>query len=307
MNIVIFSKEVLDPEKRLDWGALASIPGVQILEEDTRDTQMEWVVDADIICGNHVRFDRELLSKAKHLKYIVMMCTGYNHVDLEYCKERGIQVSNIPTYGTSSVAQFTMALILEACHRLDKNMAFVKEGRWGNGDQRFNWQAPQILLENKTLGIIGYGRIGKAVGNMAKAFGMKILTAGRDTLEQEYVFRNADILSLHCNLTEENEHMICAETIALMKEGVILINTARGKLVDEDAVLDGLRSGKIYCVASDVSEKEPIPRDHPLLQMDSFLLTPHIAWSNERARQNIIDGTAENIEAFLDGDPIHLL
>ncbi|MDO5755157.1 MAG: NAD(P)-dependent oxidoreductase [Tissierellia bacterium] len=307
MKKVLLTKDRLEKNKDLDWTKLEAFDDMTIYEKANREEQKEYIKDAEILLAEGVRLDRDLLDHGKNLKYIIILSTGYNSCDLDYCNERGILVSNIPTYGTDIVAQYTMALLLEICHRIGLHSDYVKEGGWQKKGEKLHWQRDQILLNGKSLGIIGYGRIGKAVGKIAKAFGMELITAGRKPEDQKRVFREADIISLHCNLTEENHNLIDEEAIGTMKDGVIIINTARGGLIDEKALYQGLKSGKIHGAALDVSKKEPIEKDNPLLSLDSILQTPHMAWGAPEARQRILDQAADTIEEYVKGTPIHVV
>jgi glycerate dehydrogenase len=248
-----------------------------------------------------------------NMKFIAVLATGYNVVDVACAKEKGIPVSNVPAYGTASVSQFSIALLLEICHHIGHHDATVHAGKWTNHVDWCYWDYPLIELENKTIGIIGFGRIGQAEGRVAKALGMRVLAndlypsdAGRQIAEYvdlETLYAEADVISLHCNLTAENTQMINKASIAKMKDGVILINNARGQLIHEQDVADALNSGKIAAAGLDVVSSEPIKADNPLLRAKNCIITPHISWAPRESRQRIMDCTEDNIKAFLAGLP----
>ena len=241
------------------------------------------------------------------MRYVGVLATGYNVVDVAAAKEHGVVVTNIPTYGTAAVAQYVFALLLEVCHHVGHHNAEVQKGRWTSGRDFCFWDYPLMELAGKTMGIIGYGRIGRETASLARAFGMKVVAAAPHAQDPEVVsldelLAKSDVISLHCPLTTENAGMINAETIAKMKDGVILINTARGPLVDEAALREALLSGKVQAAAVDVVSVEPIRADNPLLGLDNCLITPHIAWAPRESRQRLMDVAVENVAAFLRGE-----
>jgi len=221
-------------------------------------------------------------------------------------------VCNVPTYATEAVAQFVFALLLELCHRVGHHNAQVQKMRWTNNRDFCFWDYPLMELQGKTMGLVGLGRIGQATKKLAEAFGMKVLCC-RSTPDApgcvplETLLRESDIVSLHCPLTDKTRHIINAETIGKMKDGVIIINTGRGPLIDDAALRDALISGKVYGAAVDVATVEPIPADNPLLGLDNCIITPHIAWATGEARQRLMDTVAENIRAFLNGTPVNVV
>ena len=242
---------------------------------------------------------------------IGVLATGFNVVDTVAAAERHIPVCNVPSYATDAVAQYTFALLLELCHRVGAHNQAVQEGRWTQGREFCFWDYPQIELSGKTMGLIGYGRIGKAVERIACAFDMTVLhttPSGREgSVSLDEVLRQSDVISLHCPLTKENRHLISHETIAKMKPGVLLINTGRGPLVDEAALREALLNGHVAGAAMDVTEQEPIPADSPLLGLDNCLITPHIAWAAKEARQRLMNTVVENVRAFLQGSPVNVV
>ena len=241
------------------------------------------------------------------------MATGYNVVDCYAARERGVTVCNVPDYGTAAVAQFTFSLLLELCHRVDHHDRRVHELAWCDCPNFCFWETPQMELAGKTLGIIGYGRIGKAVTKLARAFGMEVVVYSRRQpvgeeipyADLDTLLKTADIVSLHCPQTPENTGMIGSEALSKMKDGAILINTARGGLLDEQAVADALRAGKLRAAAVDVVSREPMERDNPLLSAPNCIITPHMAWAPVESRQRIVDCTVSSIRGFLAGEPVN--
>jgi glycerate dehydrogenase len=273
----------------------------------------ERIGDADIVVNNKTPITKETIDKCPNLKLIAMLATGYNVVDYNYAKEKGIPVVNVPTYGTASVSQFSIALLLELCHHIGHHNDSVHAGNWANNIDWCYWDYPLIELEGKTMGIIGFGRIGQAEGRIAKALGMKVLAydvypndSGREIgeyVDLDTLLASADVVSLHCNLTPENTELIRKENIAKMKDGALLLNNARGQLINEQDVADALNSGKLGGAGLDVVYTEPIKADNPLLNAKNCIITPHISWAPIESRQRIMDITADNIKAFIDGKP----
>ncbi len=269
--------------------------------------------EADIVVTNKTPISKETIDKCPGIKLIAMLATGYNVVDYKYARERGIPVANVPTYGTASVSQYSIALLLEICHHIGHHSDSVKKGDWAANVDWCYWDYPLIELEGKTIGIVGFGRIGQKEGRIAKALGMNVIAydlfeseSGRAIAEYvslEKLYEQADVITLHCNLTEENTRMINKSSIAKMKDGVILINNARGQLIDEQDVADALNSGKIGAAGLDVVYTEPIRSDNPLLSAKNCIITPHISWAPKESRQRIMDCTYSNIKAFLNGTP----
>ena len=258
-----------------------------------------------------------VIDACPNMKMISMLATGYNVVDYVYAKEKGIPVTNVPTYGTASVSQFSIALLLEICHHIGHHDASVHAGNWANCVDWCYWDYPLIELEGKTIGIIGFGRIGQAEGRIAKALGMNVVAydlypndSGRaiaEYVDLDTLYARADVISLHCNLTPENTGMINKDSIAKMKDGVILINNARGQLIHEQDVADALNSGKMGAAGLDVVYTEPIRADNPLLKAKNCIITPHISWAPKESRQRIMDTAVENVKAYLAGAPINVV
>ena len=267
---------------------------------------------AEIVYTNKTPLTRETLFKAPNLKYVGVLATGYNVVDVAAAKELGIPVTNIPTYGTSAVAQFVFALLLEVCHRVGHHNDAVQQGRWTAGRDFCFWDYPLIELSGKTMGIIGYGRIGRATADIARAFGMRVLAydpgqSGEDLVPLSALLEKSDVISLHCPLLPGTEGIINQETIARMKDGVILINTSRGPLVREKDLREALLSGKVYAAAVDVVSTEPIGADNPLLGLANCLITPHIAWAPKESRVRLMDIAVDNLRRFLEGNPVNVV
>lgn len=316
MKIVILDGYTLNPGD-LSWEGLKKLGELTVYDRTPKDKIVERISDAEIVFTNKVPITREVLEKT-NIKYIGVLATGYDVVDVNAAKEKGIPVTNIPTYGTASVAQMVFAHILEICHRVAAHSEVVKAGEWTNNPDWCFWKYPLIELADKNMGIIGYGRIGQAVGKIAQAFGMKVLAHDKyqnKDLESEtmkYVsldelLKNSDVISLHCPLTEENRGIINKSTIAKMKDSVIIINTARGQLIVEEDLAEALNQGKVYAAGLDVVSKEPIEADNPLLKAKNIFITPHIAWAPKESRQRLIDIAVDNLRAFLEGQPVNVI
>lgn len=313
MKIVILDGHAINPGD-LSWDCFRAFGEVRYYDRtETEEDTIARIGDAQIIILNKTAITESVLAACPGIQLICILATGYNVVDIQAAAKRGIPVCNVPGYGTDAVAQFTFALLLELCHHVGHHSQVVHEGKWSRCPDFCFWDTPQMELAGKTMGIIGYGSIGKAVGNIARAFGMKVLAYSRTNRGgEEYVtlgelLRQSDVVSLHCPLFPETKGIINADTIALMKDGAILLNTARGPLIDEAAVADALHRGKLRGMAADVATQEPIPADSPLLSAPNCILTPHIAWAPLEARQRVFDRAVENIQAFLDGHPIHVV
>ncbi len=313
MKIVILDGSGLNPGD-LDYGCFQQFGEVTLYEktEGFQDT-VSRIGDHEIVLVNKVPITDAVLDACPGIKLICVTATGYNVVDCAACAKRGIPVTNVPSYGTAAVAQFTMALILELCHRMDVHNQSVHQGDWIKSPAFCYWLTPQMELAGKTIGIVGFGRIGRAVGRLAKAFGMRVLTYNRSQCEEglaigEYVdldtlLTQSDIVSLHCPQTAETTKLINADTLARMKDGAMLINTARGGLVDEAALAAALNSGKLRGAAVDVVAQEPMAADNPLLGADHCIITPHIAWAPVESRQRLLDCVVENVRGYLNGKP----
>lgn len=310
MKIVVLDGHMENPGD-LSWAELEKLGELTVYDFSEPAEAAERMADAEIVLTNKTVITREMIESHPHLRMIGVLATGFNVVDTVAAAERHIPVCNVPSYATDAVAQYTFALLLELCHRVGAHNQAVQEGRWTQGREFCFWDYPQIELSGKTMGLIGYGRIGKAVERIARAFDMTVLhttPSGREgSVSLDEVLRQSDVISLHCPLTKENRHLISHETIAKMKPGVLLINTGRGPLVDEAALREALLNGHVAGAAMDVTEQEPIPADSPLLGLDNCLITPHIAWAAKEARQRLMNTVVENVRAFLQGSPVNVV
>ena len=319
MNIVVLDGYTENPGD-LSWEALAAFGALTVYDRTAYAESpliAERIGDAEIAVTNKTPISRDTIDRCKNLRLIAVLATGYNVVDCAYAREKGIPVVNVPAYGTASVSQYAIALLLEICHRIGHHDASVHAGKWTDNADWCYWDYPLIELAGKTMGIVGFGRIGQAEGRIARALGMHVIACDPHQSESgravgEYVsldelYARADVISLHCNLTPENAGMINRASIAKMKDGAILINNARGQLIDERDVADALNSGKLAAAGLDVVSTEPIRADNPLLKAKNCILTPHISWAAKDSRARIMDCTASNIEAFLKGEPINVV
>ena len=314
MKIVVLDGYALNPGD-LSWDAVSRFGDLTVYDRTPNELIIERIGDAEIILLNKTPITAATLAACPSIKLICVLATGYNVVDCDAAKERSIPVCNVPAYGTAAVAQFTFALLLELCHAAGHHSSAVHSGRWCDSKDFCFWDTPQMELAGKTMGIIGFGKIGQAVGNIAKAFGMKVLAYNRSRCAEgetiaEYVdldtlLAQSDVVSLHCPLTPETQNLINANSIAKMKDGAILLNTARGTAIDEEAVADALRSGKLRGAAVDVVAREPMDKTNPLLGAPNCIITPHMAWAPIESRQRIMDCTVSSIRAFLEGNPIN--
>ncbi len=319
MKIVVLDGYTENPGD-LSWDALAQYGELTVYDRTPLTDEAETIRrigGAEVVYTNKTPLGRRVIEACPAIRFIGVLATGYNVVDVACAKERGIPVSNVPTYGTASVSQYAIALLLEICHHIGHHSAAVAEGRWEHCADWCFWDYPLIELEGKTMGVVGFGRIGQADGRIAKALGMHVLAydlypseAGGEIAEyvpMEELLRRSDVVALHCNLTPENTGLINRETIAQMKDGAILINNARGQLIVEQDVADALNSGKLAAAGLDVVYTEPIRGDNPLLKAKNCIITPHISWAPKESRQRIMDTAAENLKAYVAGAPIHVV
>lgn len=314
MKIVVLDGYAGNPGD-LSWDALGKLGELTVYDRTPAAPAVvtERIGDAEIVFTNKTPLSRQVLNGCPNLKFVGILATGYNIVDIDAARERGIPVCNVPGYSTDAVAQLTLALLLEICHHVAHHSEKVHAGQWSGCEDFCFWDYPLIELAGKTIGIIGFGSIGKKVGALAKCLGMKVLAAGSRPTEEgraigEYVdldtlYRESDVISLHCPLFPENREMINKSAIAKMKDGAILLNTARGALIVEQDVADALNSGKLAAAGLDVAAVEPIPASSPLLGAKNCLITPHIAWATKEARQRLMNIAVQNLEAFLAGKP----
>lgn len=319
MKLVVFDGYTENPGD-LSWEGLKEFGELTVYDRTSYVESpliAERISNAEIVITNKTPISRTTIDKCPNIRLIAVLATGYNVVDYNYAAEKGIPVVNVPTYGTASVSQFSIALLLEICHHIGHHDKTVHEGKWAENADWCYWDYPLIELEGKTMGIIGFGRIGQAEGRIAKALGMNVIAydlypneSGRviaDYVTLDELFANSDVISLHCNLTPENTEMINRNNIAKMKDGVILLNNARGQLVNEADLADALASRKVAAAGLDVVSTEPIKADNPLLSVPNCIITPHISWAPKESRSRIMDSTVENIRAFLAGKPVHVI
>lgn len=303
----------------LSWQGLKEFGELTVYDRTPNDVQtiLERIGDAEIVLENKVHMSREVIESCPNLKFIGELATGYNNVDIKAAKEKGIVVSNIPAYSTASVAQLTFALLLEICHHAAHHNDLVHQGKWTScPDSMFydhTW--PLIELAGKTMGIIGFGKIGQSVAGIARALGMNVIAYSRTVREEgkalaDYVtldelLSRADVITLHCPLFPETKEIINAGNIAKMKDGVIILNTGRGPLINEADLADALKTGKVYAAGVDVVSEEPMRADNPLLSAPNCIITPHMAWMPTEARIRLINIAVNNVRAFLSGQPIN--
>lgn len=316
MKIVVLDGYTENPGD-LSWEKLEALGELTVYDRTPADKVIERIGDAEIVYTNKTPITRETMDACPNIKFISVLATGYNIVDYVAAKEKGIPVTNVPTYGTASVAQFAIALLLEVCHHVAHHDKAVHEGRWESNPDWCFWDYPLIELAGKTMGIIGLGRIGQATGRIARALGMRVIAresfptaAGAEIAEYvdlDTLLAESDVVVLHCPLFPETQGIINKETIAKMKDGVIIINNSRGPLVVEQDLADALNSGKVYAAGLDVVSTEPIKGDNPLLTAKNCIITPHISWAPKESRIRIMDAAAENLKAFMAGDPINVV
>ena len=311
MKLVILDGYASNPGD-VSWEELAAFGELTVYDRTAKDEVVPRIKDAEIVLLNKTPVDAAVFGQCPKLRMIGILATGYNIVDIAAAKAHGVTVCNVPGYSTGAVAQMTFALLLEMTQHVGEHSRAVHAGQWQNCPDFCFWNAPLTELAGKTLGVVGYGAIGQAVGNITQAFGMRLLVTARhekpvpegaEFVTLDELLSRADVVSLHCPQTAENLHMIDAAALAKMKDGAILLNTARGGLIDEQAVADALQSGKLAGYGADVVSKEPIAADNPLLTAPNCYLTPHIAWAPKEARLRLHHIAAENLRAFLDGNP----
>ncbi len=306
MNIVVLDGYTLNPGD-LSWIALQSLGNCQIYDRTPASEVVQRAVEAEIVLTNKTVLNRAVIAQLPKLQYIGVLATGYNVVDIEAARERHIPVTNVPAYSTKSVAQMVFALLLEMTRHVGRHSEGIRAKRWSHHTDFCYWDKPMIALETLTMGIIGLGAIGKAVAKLANAFDMPVLAYQRTpkpvdgvrNVDLETLFQESDVISLHCALTSETEHLINAHSLALMKSSAFLINTGRGPLVDENALAEALHSGQIAGAGLDVLSVEPPKVDNPLFQLDNCFITPHVAWATQTARQTLLNMAVANLQAFL--------
>lgn len=320
MKIVILDGYTENPGD-LSWEGFQALGELVVYDRTTyisaeRSRILERAKGFEAVIVNKTPLDAETLRVlAPELRYVGILATGFNVVDVDAAKELGITVCNVPTYGTAAVAQFTMALLLELCHHVGAHAQAVRQGRWEAGPDFSFWDYPLIELAGKTFGIIGLGRIGRAAARLAAAFGMRVVAFDEyvaqaqeaELLSLEEVLAQSDVISLHCPLYESTRGIVRAETIAKMKQGVLLINTSRGPLINEGDLAEALSKGKVAGAALDVVSAEPIEPDNPLKTAPNCLITPHIAWAPKESRQRLMDVAVKNLAGFIAGTPQNIV
>ena len=319
MKIVVLDAYTENPGD-LSWNALGDFGDLTVYDRSSLTDEAEIIArigDAEAIYTNKTPISRRVIDACPKMRFIGVLATGYNVVDFEYAKEKMIPVANVPAYGTDSVSQFAIALLLEICHRIGHHDAAVHAGRWETSADWCFWDYPQIELSGKTMGIIGFGRIGQRTGMLAKTLGMRVTAydtvqndAGRaiaDYIPLGELFAISDVIALHCPLFSDTEGIINSKSIAKMKDGVIILNNSRGALVVEQDLADALNSGKVYAAAVDVVSSEPICSGNPLLSAKNCIITPHISWAAKESRQRIMDCAVNNLSAYISGNPINIV
>ena len=308
MKIVVLDGFTLNPGD-LSWNDLQSLGSCEIYDRTPPPEVISRSADAEILLTNKTKLTRELIQSLPKLRYIGILATGTNVVDLKAARERNITVTNVPGYGTQSVAQTTIALLLELCHRVGHHSQTVREGRWTRNIDWCYWDFPLIELGSLTMGIVGLGHIGRAVAELARAFGMRVLVYTPTPKSADFVsfidletlFRNSDVISLHCPLTPETQNLVNAQRLSWMKPSAFLLNTSRGGVIDERALANALNSEQIAGAGLDVLSTEPPPPNNPLLRAKNCLITPHLAWATRASRSRLMTMAVENIRAFLNG------
>jgi len=315
MKIVVLDGYTLNPGD-LSWDALKALGELTVYERTQltdEDEIIRRIGNAEVIFTNKTPLSARVFQACANLRYVGVLATGYNVVDIAAAKAQKVTVTNIPTYGTAAVGQFAIALLLEICHHIGHHDGAVHDGRWQSNPDWCFWDYPLIELEGKTMGIIGFGRIGQSTGKIAKAMGMRVIAydaiqseSGQEIAEYvslEALLRESDVIALHCPLFPETQGIINRDSIAKMKDGVIILNNSRGPLVVERDLADALNSGKVFAAGLDVVSSEPIKADNPLLNAKNCIITPHISWAPKESRQRLLNIAVENLKSFLDGQP----
>ena len=318
MKLVVLDGYTLNPGD-LSWSGLEKLGELTVYDRTLNDDEeiLSRISDAELVFTNKTPISEHVIGRCKTMRYIGVLATGYNIVDCRAAAKQGIPVVNIPSYGTEAVGQFAIAMLLELCHHIGHHSERVHQGAWSECPDWCFWDYPLIELSGKTMGIIGYGRIGQVTGRIARALGMRVvaydkmkpetgqMTAEYVTLDELY--RISDVIVLHCPLFDETRAMINSRSIARMKDGVILINNSRGPLIDEADLAAALTSGKVSAAAVDVAVSEPIATDHPLLKAPNCIITPHISWASMESRQRLMNIAVDNVIQFLAGKPVNVV
>ena len=317
MKIVALDGHTLNPGDN-PWTPVEALGEFSVYDKTPDELVLERAAGAEVVLTNKVPLTAEIFDQLPDLKFVSVTATGYNVVDVEAARARGVAVSNIPVYGTDSVAQYTLALLLELCHDAGHHSMRVHEGGWQASGYWSFWDTPLTELSGKVLGLVGFGRIGQRVGQLAHAFGMEVWAYAPSPKDDpgyapfafksvEEIFAGADVVSLHCPQTPDNGGFVNAALLGSMKVDSLFINTARGGLVDEQALADALRAGRPRAAATDVASTEPIGDDNPLLAAPNLIMTPHMAWATREARGRLMQMTADNIAAYQKGSPVNVV
>jgi glycerate dehydrogenase len=316
MKIIVLDGYTENPGD-LSWSVFEALGEFKVYDRTPADKITERIGEADAVITNKTPISRDTLDSCPRVKYIGVLATGYDIVDIVAAKEKSIPVCNIPTYGTAAVGQFAIALLLEICHHTGHHANAVRDGRWENNADWCFWDYPLIELAEKTMGIIGFGRIGQVTGKIAKALGMKVIAfdefenetgkAIADYVSLDQLFAESDVITLHCPLFPPTRGIINKTNITKMKDGVIILNNSRGPLVVEQDLADALNSGKVYAAGLDVVSTEPIKGDNPLIKAKNCIITPHISWASRESRQRLMDIAVGNLRAFIAGKPINVV
>ena len=317
MKIVVLDGHAINPGD-LSWDALQGLGNLQVFERSAEDEIVARAGDAEAVLSMRAPLSAQTLKQLKRLRYVGVIFTGYDRVDLQAAREMNVTVTNVPTYGTASVAQLVFALLLELCHHVALHSAATRAGEWSRSADFSFWKTPLIELQGKTMGIVGFGRIGRDVAEIATAMGMRVIAADEERknapswagfrwCENEELLASADVVSLHCPLLPETRGMINATTIGKMRREAFLINTSRGPLVVEQDLADALNAGRLAGAAVDVLSSEPPSLDNPLLRAKNCIITPHIAWATKEARRRLIETAAANLRAFVEGKPVNVV
>jgi len=314
MKIVVLDGYTLNPGD-ISWEALSGLGELTVYDRTPEDQVVERACGAKAVYTNKTPLSEETLGQLKELKFIGVLATGYNIVDVAAAKSKDIVVTNIPTYGTTAVAQMVFALLLEMCHHVGAHSESVKAGAWSGSKDWCFWNYPLVELAGKTMGILGFGRIGRTVACIAQAFGMDVVFYDAVTCEPpsgsmkqvplDELYARADVISLHCPLFDNTKGIINRKSIEKMKDGVMLVNTSRGPLVVEEDLAEALRTGKVASAGLDVLQEEPPSPDNPLLHAPNSIITPHISWAPKESRQRLMDIAVSNLQAFMEGEPVN--
>ena len=317
MKIVVLDGYALNPGD-LDWNGFRKLGELVVHDRTPADEILERAAGADVLLTNKTPLREAIINQLPDLKFIGVLATGYNIIDVDAARQNGVIVSNIPDYGSYSVAQLTMALLLELCHRVQRHSDTVREGKWAGSKDWCYWDYPLIELAGKSMGIIGFGSIGQKVGDMATAFGMNVFGAARSRKDQSHrknfswleipeLMKVSDVVSIHCPLTPETKGLINARSLRTMKKGAFLLNTSRGPIIEDKDLSDALNQGVIAGAGIDVLSVEPPRTDNPLFSARNCIITPHIAWATQEARARLMNMALHNLSAFIQGAPVNVV